>query len=185
MRKLVMALNISLDGFANHEMGIADGELHDFFTRELEKTGLLLFGRVTYQLMESYWPHVHDDPDADRSTIEFGGKFNSLPKIVFSQSLQKADWQNSKIVRTDAIEEIKKLKQTDGKNISVGGISLIQACMRHDLIDAYTILIHPVIWGKGKRLFENVEIRQNLVLTGTMTFRSGVVVMRYSRLTPV
>lgn len=180
MRKLVMEMNVSLDGFANHEVAIADDELHKFACNELDKIDLLLFGRVTYQLMESYWPIVHEDPQATKSEIEFADKFNALPKIVFSQTLQKADWYNSKIIRTNAVEEIIKLKKMPGKNLSVGGISISQELMKHGLIDEYLILIQPVIWGKGKRLFENLEKRNSLKLVETKTFNSGVVVLRYS-----
>jgi dihydrofolate reductase len=180
MRKLVFAINMSLDGYADHELGIADDELHAFFVDEvLEKTDLLLFGRKTYQLMEAYWPKAPDDPEASPTIIRFAEKFNAMPKIVFSGTLQEAAWNNSKLVKTDAMEEIRKLKQTSGGVISVGGISLIQECIRSGLIDEFTILVHPVLWGKGRRFFENVDIRQNMVLLETKKFKSGVVVMKY------
>ncbi len=115
MRKVIMQMNVSLDGVADHNVAIADNELHDFATEQLEDTDLLLFGKVTYLLMESYWPHTHEDPEATPSMVEFAQKFNALPKIVFSRTLKEARWQNSRIVTTDAAEEVRKLKRQAGE----------------------------------------------------------------------
>jgi len=179
MRKLVMEMNVSLDGCADHHVAIADDELHKFASDQLDNIDLLLFGRVTYQLMESYWPNAHKDPQATKIMIEFADKFNALPKIVFSKTLQKADWQNSRIIRDNAIEEIIRLKKLPGKNLSIGGISISQELMKKGLIDEIIILVQPVLWGKGRRLFDGLENRNNLNLVETKTFNSGVVVLRY------
>ena len=113
MRKLVMAINISLDGYADHTVGIADDELHAFFTGLLDETGIQLFGRVTYQLMESYWPHAHENPAASKSDLDFADKFNAIPKIVFSGTLGKAEWNNTTLIKSNALEYVAKLKETD------------------------------------------------------------------------
>jgi dihydrofolate reductase len=179
MRKLIMQMNISLDGIADHQVAMADDELHDFAADRLEMTDILVFGRVTYQLMESYWPHARDDPEATESMLKFADKYNALPKIVFSRTLQKADWTNTRIIRDNLAEEVLKLKQQSGKNVSVGGISLSQELMRLGLIDEYLLLVQPVIWGKGKRLFENLNDKARFKLIDTKTFQSGVVVLDY------
>jgi len=180
MRKLIFTLNISLDGVADHNVAIADDELHDFSTDLMGKADMILFGRVTYQLFESYWPVAHADPNATRSEIEFAKRINAMPKIVFSKTLEKATWNNTRLYKGDMAEEVLKLKQGTGGSLALGGISLIQTCMRLKLIDEYWLLVQPVIWGKGRRLFEGEDERLNLNLVDTQTFKSGVVVLHYS-----
>lgn len=180
MRKLIFTLNISLDGVADHTVAIADDELHDFSTHLLDTVDMVLFGRVTYQLFESYWPVAHADPHATRSMIEFANKINAIPKIVFSRTLEKAAWNNTRLFKGDMVKEVLKLKQGTGGSLSIGGISLIQTCMRLKLIDDYWLLVQPVIWGKGRRLFDDVDERLNLRLGDSQTFKSGVVVLHYS-----
>ncbi len=180
MRKLVFAINVSLDGFADHTIAdFVDDELLDFFSRLLDETDIELFGRVTYQLMESYWLNIHQDPNATRGELEFADRFNSISKIVFSKSLQKAEWNNTKLVKSDVIEEVKKLKQQHGKNISVGGIHLASTLMNAGLIDEYWILVHPVVVGSGRRLFEGIKEKIKLKLTNTQKFKSGVLALHY------
>jgi len=182
MRKLISAINISLDGFADHTVAVAaDDELHDFFSDLLDSTDVALFGRVTYQLMESYWPHAHEDPRATRGELKFADKFNAIPKIVFSKTLDKASWNNTRLVKENMVEEVVKLKQQPGKNISIGGISTAQEFMKRDLIDEYWLAIHPVIVGQGRRLFDGLNERINLRLVDTKIFMSGVVVLHYAK----
>ncbi len=181
MRKLIYKCNVSLDGIAEHTAANAvDDELLDFFSGLLDETGIGLFGRITYQLMESYWPNIHQEPNATRGELEFADRFNSISKIVFSKSLEKAEWNNTKLIKGDAVEEVKKLKQQPGKNISIGGILLASSLINAGLVDEYWILIHPVIAGKGRRLFENVNDIKNLKLLETKKFNSGVVVLHYN-----
>jgi dihydrofolate reductase len=180
MRKLILSINVSLDGFADHTVAVvADDELHEFFSDLLDNTDIALFGRVTYQLMASYWPHAHQDPKATRSMLAFADRFNAVSKIVFSRTLQKADWNNSRLVRDNMVEEVIRLKESPGKNISLGGISISQEFMRRGLIDEYWLAVHPVVVGKGKRLFDNLNERINLRLADTKVFKSGVVVLHY------
>ncbi|HUI31966.1 MAG TPA: dihydrofolate reductase family protein [Candidatus Acidoferrales bacterium] len=127
--------------------------------------------------MESYWPHVHDDPAATRSILDFADKFNAIPKIVFSRTLQKAEWNNTRLVKDNMAEEVITLKQQPGKNISLGGISVAQEFMRRDLIDEYWLAIQPVVCGKGRRLFDGVSHMIRLKLIDRKTFKSGVVVL--------
>ena len=180
MRKLIFQINISLDGFADHTIGIADDELHNFFTSQLDNIDIALLGRITYQLMESYWPNVYHDPNASKSIIEFANKFNSMPKIVFSRTLENAEWNNTKLIKENVVEEVIKLKYQPGKNLLVGGISLCQEFIRLGLIDEFWLLVHPVIAGKGRRLFDNIEKQINLKLIDTINLKSGIVVLHYS-----
>jgi dihydrofolate reductase len=179
MRKLVFSMNVSLDGFADHEVALADDELHDFATDLLDTQEMVLFGRVTYQLFESYWPVAPEDPQATKSMVEFSRKINAMPKIVFSNTIPGASWNNTRLVRGDAVEEVKRLKEEDGKSLAVGGISLIQSCMNLGLIDEYWLLVQPLLWGKGKRLFAGVMGRHGQRLLEMTTFRSGVVILHY------
>ncbi len=148
MRKLVLANNISLDGFADHTIAMADDELHDFFSGLLDETGIELFGRVTYQMMETFWPHAHEDPAASKSVLDFADKFNAIPKIVFSGTLENAEWKNTTLVRSNALEHVAGLKEIKGKNLYVGGIKLAGSLMRHGLVDEYWLVVNPVIAGE-------------------------------------
>lgn len=179
MRKLVFSINVSLDGYADHTVAIADDELHDFYTSQMDTLDTVLFGRLTYQLFESFWPLAPGDPQSTKSMVEFAQKINAIPKIVFSNTLDHAGWNNTKLVKGNMVDEVIKLKQGAGKNMSVGGISAAQALMNLSLIDEYWLLVQPVIVGKGSRLFEGVNDRHDLKLVDTKTFHSGVVVLHY------
>lgn len=178
-RKVVFAINVTLDGYTDHTIIIADAEMHDFFTNFLVDVDLLLFGRITFQMMESYWPAMENDPTATVSEKNFAQKFNAPSKIVFSQTLQKTTWNDSRIVRSNLVDEVKKLKKQPGKNISAGSISIFQELMRHNLIDECWLVVHPLICPKGKRLFDGVDNTTNLELVGTKQFASGVVALHY------
>lgn len=179
VRKLVVAINVSIDGYADHTVAIADGELHEFFSILLDETGIELFGRVTYQMMESYWPHAHENPAASKSDLDFADKFNAIPKIVFSGTLGKAEWNNTTLVKSSALEYVARLKETEGKNLFIGGIKLAGSFMRHGLVDEYWLLIHPVVVGKGRRFFENVNEKSKLRLVESRVLKSGVVALHY------
>jgi dihydrofolate reductase len=150
MGKLVFEINVSLDGFADHTVAVgADDELHVFFSDLLDETEVALFGRATYQLMESYWPHAHDDPKATKGELEFADKFNAVPKVVFSRTLQEANWNNTRLVKENMIEEVVNLKGQTTKNISLGGISISQEFIRLGMVDEYWIVLHPVLVGRA------------------------------------
>jgi dihydrofolate reductase len=180
MRKLILAINVSLDGFADHTVTVAaDDDLHDFFGELLAVTDVALFGRVTYQLMESYWPHAHEDPNATRGMLEFADKLNAVPKIVFSRTLRKAEWKNTRLVTEDMVNEVTNLKRQPGRYISLGGIGISQEFMRLGLVDEYWLAVQPVLVGKGRRLFDELNEKIDLKLVDTKTFKSGVVVLHY------
>lgn len=179
MRKLIFDINITIDGFADHTSGIADDELHDFYTDLLNSADILLFGRKTYQLMESFWPVADKDPQSTKSIIRFADKINGLQKIVFSKTLNQVTWNNTKLVKDNALEEIARLKQESGKNLFVGGISFSSSLMNAGLIDEFWFLIHPIISGKGRQLFEKLNMTTNVKLQETQVLKSGVVAMHY------
>jgi dihydrofolate reductase len=180
VRKLVYAINVSLDGYADHTVGIVDDELHDFFSGLFDETGVQLFGRVTYQMMESYWPHAHEHPDATKSDLEFADKFNAVSKVVYSRTLEKADWNNTVLVREDAAEHIAGLKRTEGKNLFVGGIALASSLMSRSLVDELWVLVHPVTAGKGRRFLESSERAASLRLLESKGLKSGVLALHYA-----
>ena len=181
MGRLILAINMSLDGFADHTLfgATADDEVHDFFSGLLDVTDIEVFGRTTYQLMEAYWPRAHEDPRATKSMLNFADRFNAIPKVVFSRTLQKAEWNNTRIATTNMVDEVAILKLRSGGSISLGGINISQQFMKLGLIDEYWLVVHPVVAGKGKRLFDSLNEKIDLKLVDTKVFGSGVVVLHY------
>ncbi len=179
MGKLIAAINMTLDGFCDHAAMIADGELHRHYTHLLRNAGTLLYGRTTYQLMESFWPSVVKKPTGDKPTDEFAVVMDNIPKIVFSRTLKKVDWKNTKLKKEVVKEEVLELKEQGVKDILVGSPSLISAFTQLGLIDEYQLCVHPVILGKGLPLFKDVRERIYLKPLKTETFGSGAVVLYY------
>lgn len=179
MRKLIAAINISLDGFCDHTAMSADEETHEHFKDLLKNADTLIYGRITYQLMENYWPTVVQTPTGIKPTDEFAVLINNISKIVYSRTLQQVDWKNTTLKNKIIKEEIIALKQQPGKNIVVGSPSLIVALMKLGLIDEFEPVIHPTVLGSGLPLFKNIDERVNLKLLDTKTFRCGAVVHYY------
>ncbi|MBI5304156.1 MAG: dihydrofolate reductase family protein [Chloroflexi bacterium] len=185
MRKVVFAINITTDGYCSHTDGIADDELHEYFTRVLRNASLLLYGRTTYQLMVPYWPDVAKNSSETEAVNEFARVFDSLDKVVFSTTLKQVQGNNTRIVRANVAEEVLALKQQPGKDICVGSLSLASQLSERGLIDEYRFVVHPVVAGKGPRLFETVTPQDTLRLDllGSETFQSGVVALHYRKQT--
>jgi len=180
MRKLIWAINVSVDGFADHTVGTGvDDDLYGFFRDLLDDMDLVVFGRVTYQLMEAAWPNARKDPNATRRTLEFADRFNAIPKVVFSRSLDRAEWNNTRIVHEDMVREVTRLKQQAGKNILVDGISVAQELLGHGMIDEFWFVVHPIVAGKGRRLIDALEDGARLRLLDTRVLGSGAVVLHY------
>lgn len=179
MRKLIAAMNMTLDGFCDHTSMIADDEIHEHYNELLRNAGILIYGRVTYQLMESYWPTVVKDPTGNKPTDEFAVLIDNIPKIVFSRTLQHVDWKNSILKKEIIKEDIETLKRQTGKDIFVGSPSLIVAMAQLDLVDEYQLSIHPTIAGSGLSLFRNIRDRIDLRLLQTKTFGCGAVTFYY------
>ncbi len=178
MRNIVFAINITVDGYCGHESGVVDDELHEHFTGLLRDSDVEIFGRNTYHLMYPYWHDVAVNQSESKVVNEFARTFDAIPKIVFSTTLKSVEWNNTTLLRSNLQEEIAKLKQQPGKNISVGGLNIASQLAHSDLIDEYRFLIHPIIAGKGPRLFESGK-NLMLKLVGTKMFRSGVIELHY------
>jgi dihydrofolate reductase len=182
MRKLIAAINMTLDGFCDHTALIADEEIHQHYNELLSNAGTLLYGRITYQLMESYWPSVVKNPTGNKPMDDFAVIINNISKIVFSRTLKNVDWKNTKLKKEVIKEEVLELKQSrngGSKNILAGSPSLIVTLMQLDLIDEYQLCVHPIILGNGLPLFKNVKDRINLKLLKTKTFGCGAVALYY------
>jgi dihydrofolate reductase len=180
MRKVIFSINNTIDGTADHTTGIADEELHDFFTDLLNEVDVSLMGRKTYQLMASYWPVAYKDPECTESMKRFADKFNAMKKIIFSNTLKSVDWQNSVLAEKDLSSTVLELKKEKGKSISAGSISIAGQLMKDDLIDEFWFLVHPIISSNGKYLWKDLDIRVNLKFLESKTFESGVVALHYS-----
>jgi dihydrofolate reductase len=182
MRNLIYAINITLDGRVDHTPQVADDELLEYFTQLTREAGLQVFGRKTYQLMVPYWPDVLKNQSSEtKADIEFARAFDSIPKIVFSRSLNSAEDKNTRIVRTNLHDEILKLKQEQGKDILVGGVDIPSQLIKLGLIDEYLFVVGPVVAGEGRRLLEGISLPETLrlKLVETKIFKSGAVALRY------
>ena len=179
MRKLIAAINMTLDGFCDHTAMIADEEIHQHYNELLSNAGTLIYGRITYQLMESYWPTVVKDPTGNKPMDEFAVLIDNISKIVFSRTLQHVVWKNTELKKEIIKEEILELKQLADKNILVGSPSLIVALAQLDLIDEYQLAVQPTILGTGLPLFKNITDRINLKLIKTKTFGCGAIALYY------
>ena len=185
MRKIVSIISVSLDGYfegPNREIdwSMVDEELHTHFNELLKEMGGLLHGRVTYELMAEFWPTADKDPESTAAMIEFAGIWLDMPKIVYSRTLERADW-NTTVVRDVVVDEVMELKAEPGGDLALGGAELSATFMRLDLIDEYRIYVHPVVIGRGKPFFPESDTKINLQLVETRTFGNGVVLLRYQR----
>ena len=156
MRKLIAAINITLDGFCDHNAVIADEELHENANELLRSADTILFGRITYQLMESGWPPIVKQPTGIKSVDEFAQLIDHISKIVFSNTLKDVEWKNTRLTNGNIKEEVLKLKQQPGKNILVGSPGIIRTLMEPGLIDEYQLSVQPIVLGNGLPLFKNI-----------------------------
>lgn len=183
MRKVIFAINITADGYCDHTDGIADDELHAYFTGLLRNGGVLLYGRITYQLMVPYWPDVAKSQSESEVINEFARVFDSLDKVVFSTTLKELVGSNTRIARANVAEEVLDLKQKPGGDILVGSLSIASQLSDRGLIDEYHFVVHPVVAGKGPRLFDTFKPKETrrLDLIGLRILQSGVVALHYRR----
>ena len=178
MRKLIAAMNMTLDGFCDHTAINADDEIHDHYTGMLRSADILLYGRKTYQLME-YWKSVVENPTGNRAMDDFAEVMDSTKKIVYSRTLESVDWRDTELRREIDGDEIAELKKQNGKDIFVGSPSMIVQLGNLGLIDEYQLAIHPVIAGGGLQLFKDIDGRIDLQLLKTKTFNCGAVLFYY------
>ncbi len=185
MRKVVLLMHSSLDGFVagpNGEMNWikVDEELFEPVGKITDEADTALYGRITYQMMENYWPTAADQPSATKHDIQHAKWVNKALKIVFSRTMKHSSWFNTKIVSENISEEINELKKLPGKNLlMIGSPGLTQTFLQLQLIDEYYIYLNPIILDKGIPLFKNVGDRINLNLLDVMRFKSGVIGLHY------
>jgi len=191
MRKVVLSMTMSLDGFTagpNDEMDwlppFGDEELwkdmHQGMWDQLRVTDTLILGLKTYQIWENYWPAAGANPASTKNDIEFSRYAEETQKIVFSTTLEKAGWKNSRLVKGNIAEEVARLKQQPGKDLLIaGGAGIAQTFMRLGLIDEYKLLVQPVMIGSGKPLFKGLNTRIKLRLLASTMLRPGVVLLDY------
>lgn len=178
MKKVIAAFNMTLDGVCDHTAGIADEGLHQHYAELIDNSGVILYGRTTYQLMQ-FWQTLLQNPSGEKSMDDFAISIDKIQKLVFSQTLTDTDWDSAEIANRSLDEEILELKKQPGKDILVGSRSLIIQLLNSDLIDEFQICIHPVIEGKGLLLFDQIKDRILLKLIKTKSLNSGAIVCYY------
>lgn len=178
MRKVIAAFNMTLDGVCDHTAGIADEGLHQHYSELLDHAGVILYGRTTYQLMQ-FWQTLLQNPSGEKSMDDFANSIDTIQKIVFSNTLKDTGWESAVLAKRPLDKEVFELKQQAGKAILAGSRSLIIQLLNSNLIDEFQICIHPVIEGKGLRLFDQIKDRIVLKLLKTKSLNSGATVFYY------
>jgi len=178
MRRVIAAINMTLDGFCDHTAVNPDEEIHQHYADLLSNSGVVLYGRKTYQLME-YWRTLVTNPSGNKTMDDFAVVMDNTPKIVFSQTLNNIDWKSARLANRDIEEEVLELKQQSGNDIYVGSPGLIVTLTKLKLINEYQLCVHPVIAGSGLPLFKNINDKINLKLKKTKTFNGGAVILYY------
>ena len=183
MGLLTFSLNVTLDGCVDHQVGIADDETHAFFTRLLDESGAMLWGRVTYEMMENYWPAVaRGDQKAPPALREWAVKLQAKPKYVVSSTRTNFPWTNSHHIDGDLRTSVQKLKDATPAGVLVGSGKLAAELDRLDLIDEYKFLVQPRIAGHGPKLYQSgIPSTRRLALVSSRPLSNGVVAMHYLR----
>ncbi len=185
MSKVIYSMMVSLDGYIegpNRELdwAIIDEELHTFANDQARDMGAFLYGRRLYEVMVDYWPTADTNPSAPAYEVEFARIWKNKPKIVFSKTLDKVEW-NSRLVRENIADEVRQLKEQPGQELGLGGPTRAATFMQLALIDEYGFFVHPVVLGGGTPFFPALDDTINVRLVETRTFGSGVVYLRYRR----
>ncbi len=181
MRKLIAAINMTIDGFCDHTAGIPDDEIHEHYRELLNNADVALYGRITFQLMK-FWQTLVKSPSGEKIMDDFAIAMDRLPKIVFSHTLENTEWDSAEIANKPLQEIVKELKQScngESKDILVGSRSLIIQLMQFNLIDEYQFCVHPVVAGGGLPLFENINDKTILKFIKTKTFTGGAIILYY------
>ncbi len=169
---------MTLDGFCDHTVIIPDEEIHQHYADLLDNADVVLYGRITYQLMQ-YWQTLIKNPSGEKSMDDFAIAIDKIQKIVFSHTLKDVEWDSARLSDQTIEEEVLELKQQSGKDILVGSRSLIIQLMKLNLIDEYQLCVHPVVAGSGLPLFEDINERTIFKLIKTKTFSGGAVTLYY------
>lgn len=181
MRKLIYAINVSLDGLCDHTKGTIDEELMEYYTHLMEEVGLLVFGRKTYQLMVPFWPDIAKKHSESKVENDYADAFASKEILVFSRTLEGPGNNNTRIVRTGLTDEILRLKQEAGKNIYTGGVDIPSQLTELGLVDEFHFVVRPFVEGEGPKLLEGLRNPEKLQLklAESKIFESGSVALRY------
>lgn len=183
MGLLTFSINVTLDGCVDHREGVADDETHAFFTRLMDECGAMLWGRVTYEMMEIYWPAVaRGEADAPAAMRDWALKLETKPKYVVSSTRSDFPWTNSHHVGGDLRTQVQKLKDATPAGVLLGGGKLAVELDRLDLIDEYMFLVHPRIAGHGPTLYQGgLSGTRRLELVAAKPLSNGAVAMHYLR----
>lgn len=182
MRKVVAAINMTLDGFCNHDAVDPDAEVHRHYTELLENADTILYGRITYRMMEDYWPALIEKPSGEKAMDDFARAMLNIHKIVFSRTLTGTAWEQATLAKRSPEEEVHALRQLSGKDILVGSPGMIATLHQLHLIDEYQLCVHPLMAGSGLPLFKDMTNRAVLRLAKTKTFTSGAIILYYERI---
>ena len=182
MGKLIASINVTVDGYCNHDYVVADIDLHEYACSVVASSEAVLFGSRTFKIFEDYWPSVSKSSEYSVDQIEFAEKITSIRKIVFSKSLKSSDWLNVEFTTEELRSKILNLKKTvSGDLLTFGSPTLLMSLASLDLVDEYHFLIQPMIMGSGRMLTEGLKSKLNFRLTGVRQFSSGVVFHSYTR----
>lgn len=185
MSKLIYSMSVSLDGFVatpdgSLDFAHVDDELHALFNEEARSVRTMLYGRRMYELLVAYWPSGDRDPNATPAMREFAVIWRDKPKVVFSKTLKEVGW-NSRLVRDDPVEEVRRLKQQPDNDMDIGGPTLASSLIQADLVDEFRMYVNPVVLGDGIPYFPRLDRRLELRPLETKRFGGGVVYLRYER----
>jgi dihydrofolate reductase len=189
MRKLVLFLHTSLDGFVAGPKGemdwiTVDEDMFDYAGQQTDEADTALYGRVTYQMMENYWPSAGKKPNATKHDKQHSNWYNKVEKVVLSKTLKETNLTNTKVITDNISKEITKLKQKEGKNILIfGSPSVAHLLISSNLVDDYWIFLNPVLLGQGIPLFKSIHAKAKLKLVESKIFPSGVVCIHYEKKT--
>jgi dihydrofolate reductase len=181
MRKVIAAINMTIDGFCDHTAGVPDTEVHDHYSKLLNEAGVLLYGRTTFELMK-YWQELLKNPSGEKAMDDFANAIDKIPKIVFSHTMKDTGWDTasiSNITLEQKVKELKQSKESGAKDILIGSPALIAQLTNLNLIDEYQLCVHPVILGSGLTLFKNLSESLTLKPVKTKTFGGGAILLCY------
>lgn len=179
MARIIAGMNMTVDGYCDHTSMIADEELHQHYTDALKNAGTLIYGRTTYQMMESYWPTLVKNPSGKKDEDDFAVAIDNIQKVVYSHTLNNVTWKNSILKKEIVKEELLQLKKQSGKDIFVGSPSLIVQLANLGVVEEFQLGLHPTIVGHGLPLFKNINDQIDLKFVKTKPFRSGVMIFYY------
>ena len=178
MRKVIAAINMTLDGVCDHTVGIVDEELHQHYSELIKNSGVILYGRVTFHLMQ-FWQSLLKNPSGDKPMDDFAIDIDKIQKLVFSNTMKDTEWDSARLVHRPPGEVIMELKKQSGNDILVGSRSLIIQLLKLNLIDEFQLCIHPMVAGGGLKLFENINESKVFILKQIRTLPGGQLVIYY------